>query len=151
MLLDSASVDTMTPTDEQAIRRLADAMLSAEIAGDAAFFAGVLAPDVVIMPSGVPPIVGLGSCLEFIHGVLDDVLREFDRDLGYVIDEIHVHGDFAFDRGTFTQILVPKLGGPTLYEQGQFLRVYARIEGRWKLARVCWSQWVPEGADEGAC
>lgn len=65
---------TDTAQDQAAIRDLAGRMAAAELAGDAAFFKNVLAPDVVIMPSGIPAIEGRDGCLEFDRGTFAQTL-----------------------------------------------------------------------------
>jgi ketosteroid isomerase-like protein len=51
--------------------------------------------------------------------------------------ELHVCGDWAFERGEFEQLLRPRNEGPPIHERGQYLWVYARNgDGIWRLARI---------------
>jgi ketosteroid isomerase-like protein len=128
-------------SDRQALQALAERMVAAELAGDAAFFEHVLAEDVVIMPPGIPAVEGLTPCLAFIRQVLAEIQREFERTITDHPAELTVHGNLALDRGAFEQTLVPKAGGQTIYENWQYLRVFLRDNnGAWKLARVIWNQ-----------
>jgi ketosteroid isomerase-like protein len=98
-------------SDRQALQALAERMVAAELAGDAAFFEHVLAEDVVIMPPGIPAVEGLTPCLAFIRHVLAEIQREFERTITDRPAELTVHGNLALDRGAFEQTLVPKAGG----------------------------------------
>ncbi len=134
-------MESVIQSDERAVRELSERLVSAELEGDADFFGRVLADDVVIMPPGIPAIEGAASCLAFIRHVLAENVREFDRRITTRRSELSVSGDLAFDRGAFSQTLVPKAGGDPSYENGQYLRVFARVsDGAWKLARVIWNQ-----------
>jgi hypothetical protein len=42
---------------------------------------------------------------------MSEFLRQFDLQIRYVSEEIRVHGDLAFDRGTYSQTLTPKGDG----------------------------------------
>jgi ketosteroid isomerase-like protein len=127
--------------DRQAVLQLAERIVAAELAGDAAFFEHVLAEDAVIMPPGIPAIEGSAACLAFIRHVLAENLREFDRRITDRRAELTVSGDVALDRGAFSQRLVPKAGGEPIYEKWQYLRAFVRTSsGAWKLARIIWNQ-----------
>jgi ketosteroid isomerase-like protein len=126
--------------DIDAIRQLAAAMAKAEVSGDAAFLTGALAPDVVIMPPGIPPIEGIDACAAWMRGVLDDVQREFTTELTYSTAEVTVSGDWAFERGTFCQTLTSRASGDVSQEIGTYLRVYFHDgNGSWKVARIIWN------------
>lgn len=126
-------------------------MVAAEMTGDARFFEGILADDVVIMPPGIAAIEGAPACLEFIRHVLQENAREFERRVMTHVDaEVSVSGDVAFDRGSFSQTLTPLAGGDEIHEQGQYLRVYARApDGSWRIARVIWNNLFPPEAEAG--
>ena len=123
-----------------AIRHLAAEMAEAEASGDVAFLKGVLAADVVIMPPGIPPIEGVTACAESIGEVLDDVQREFERQLSYTTTEVRVSGDLAVERGTFCHTFTSRANRAVSQEVGKFLRVYSRGENRmWKASRIIWN------------
>ena len=134
-----------TVEDEETLRALSDRMTAAEVKGDLEFLAGILANDVVIIPPGIPAIEGPELCLQFMSAVIEETNRLFTREIIYTLDDVTARGDIAWDRGTFTQTLVPKEGGDQIIERGQFLRSYARLDdGEWKLTRAIWNR-----ADEG--
>jgi ketosteroid isomerase-like protein len=62
----------------------------------------------------------------------------------YTTAEILVTGDWAFDRGTYSQTLTPKGGGVAQKETGKYLWLYHRApDGSWKQARVIWNSSDP--------
>ena len=95
--------------------------------------------DTVFVPEDSPDLdpllAGLESCAAFVA----DVLASYpQRHVGETIDEVHVSGDLAFDRGSFvTEVFDPELGRQ-VRECGTALRVYRRTPGGWKMARVMW-------------
>src|SRR5207253_679871 len=112
-----------------------DTLLDADNRADPAAFTAALADDVVIMAPGLPLICGLESCAAFIS----DVLAAYpQRHVEETIDEVHVSGDLAFDRGAFvTAVFDPELGRQ-VRESGTAIRVYRRSADGWRMARVMW-------------
>jgi ketosteroid isomerase-like protein len=121
--------------DLAALARLRDALTDADNRADTQAFVAALAEDVVIMAPGLPILAGLESCASFVT----DILASYpQRHVGETIDEVHVSGDLAFDRGTFiTDVFDPELGRQ-VRECGTALRIYRRDASGWKLARVMW-------------
>ena len=67
-------------------------------------------------------------------------LGQFDLQIQYVSEEIRVHGDLGFDRGTYSQTLTPKSGGQGNRESGKYLWIYSRqSDGGWEFSRVMWN------------
>ena len=131
-----------SPDDIAAIRELASGMAKAEMSGDAEFLTRMLAPDIVIMPPGVPALEGIEACARWMRGVLADVQREFTADLTYSTAEITVSGDWAFERGTYCQTLTSRASGDVSEETGTYLRVYFNAgDGPWKVARIIWNMY----------
>ncbi len=123
--------------DVEAIRELQRRTEEAENSGDVEYFnSGVCTDDVVVMPPNMPVVVGPVASVEFMR----EFLRHFDLKIHYVSEETQVHGDFAFDRGSYSHTLTPRAGGAPLPESGKYLWLYARANDEdWKLARVMWS------------
>jgi uncharacterized damage-inducible protein DinB/ketosteroid isomerase-like protein len=123
----------------------------AETTGDLSFFEALLADDAVIMPPGQSALEGKAACMEFIRGVIAEVNGEFDREIELTSAEVEVHGDWALDRGTFSQRLVRKEDGSELREAGKYFWLYRRMAGTWKLGRIVgnydWREEDEEAAD----
>ena len=132
--------------DVDALAELRARMNAAENAGDPSVFEEVLAEDAVILLPNMPPIEGKAACLDFIRAVLDDVKAEFDRQMTVVSAEMQINGDWAFDRGTFSQTLESRAGGATIRESGKYFWLHTRVQdGSWKVARIIGSM------DESEC
>lgn len=128
-------IESGPAADLAALARLRDVLKDADNRADSEAFVTALAEDVVIMAPGLPLLVGLDTCAPFVTNVLASYPQ---RRVGETIAEVHVSGDLAFDRGTFTtEVFDPELGRP-VRECGTALRIYQRDAAGWKLARVMW-------------
>jgi ketosteroid isomerase-like protein len=138
-------IETGPAADLAALARLRDVLVDADNRADSRAFVAVLAEDAIIMAPGLPPLVGLESCAAFVT----DVLAAYpQRHVEETIDEVHVSGDLAFDRGSFvTAVFDPELDRQ-VKECGMALRVYRRSASGWKMARVMWH--AANSADDGA-
>ncbi len=122
--------------DVQAIHSVRERTMRAENTGDADFFDSACTADIVVMPPNLPAVVGRGATVGFMR----EFLSQFDVSIRYVSEETQVHGDIAFDRGTYSQGLTPKAGGATVSEKGKFFWLYSReSDGSWKMSRVIWN------------
>jgi ketosteroid isomerase-like protein len=92
------------------------------------------APDIVAMPPNRPSKIG-DADRQWIR----DFLAAYTVEVQYKSDEIVIAGDWAFDRGTATETMTPKAGGPAATESAKYLWVYQRLNGEWKLARLIWN------------
>ena len=137
-------IETGPAADLAALTRLRDEMTDADNRADASAFAAALAEDVVIMAPGMPLLVGRHACATFVT----EVLAAFpERHVEETLDEVHVSGDLAFDRGSFvTKVFDPELGRQ-VEECGTALRVYRRGADGWKMARVMWHADDPDDPD----
>jgi ketosteroid isomerase-like protein len=126
----------MGERDVGTLNQLRERTMHAENAGDAAFFEGVSAEDVVVMPPGMPAVSGRSATVAFMSAFLG----QFDLRIHYVSEEIRVHGNFGFDRGTYSQTLTPKSGGQGIRESGKYLWIYSRRSDEgWEFSRVIWN------------
>ena len=122
--------------DRQAIAENRERTMHAENVGNAEFFHSACVEDVVVMPPGMPACVGRDAAVEFMRAFLG----QFDLTINYVSEEIRVAGDLAYDRGTYSQTLVPRAGGKAMSEKGNFLWIYGRgSDGTWRMSRVIWN------------
>ena len=126
----------MREKEIEAIHAVREATTQAENTGDANFFGEACTGDVVVMPPGMPAVLGRDATVEFMR----EFFREVDFHIEYVSEEIQLHGDLAFDRGTYSHTLTPKAGGEPMLETGKFLWLYSRDSNEsWKMARVMWN------------
>lgn len=126
----------MGESDVRALNELRERTMEAENAGDASFFEGVLTEDVVIMPPGMPAVSGRAATVAFMSAFLG----QFDLQIQYVSEEIRIHGDLGFDRGTYSQTLTPKGVSQGNRESGKYLWIYSRrSDGAWEFSRVIWN------------
>lgn len=95
-----------------------------------------MAEDVVMMAPNMPPVTGAANAAEAMR----QFFGAFEVQIRYTSTEIVVAGDWAFDRGTYSQTLTPKRGGAAHNETGKYLWLYRRApDGSWKQARVIWN------------
>jgi len=126
----------MVQSDLLAIAAIRDQTMRAENASDADFFDSACTDDVVVMPPGMPVVVGRQAAVGFMRGFFD----AFEVTIAYVSEETRIAGNLAYDRGTYTQSLKPKGGGDELKESGNFLWLYQHAsDGSWKMSRVIWN------------
>ena len=126
--------------DVQAIHEIRERTMRAENTGDADFFNSACTEDVVVMPPNMPAVSGRGAAVGFMR----EFLRQFDLNIEYVSEETQIHGDVAFDRGTYSQTLTPEAGGKPIPENGKFFWLYSRgSDGSWKMSRVMWNASEP--------
>ena len=81
----------MGDSDVRALNQLRERTLQAENAGDARFFEGVSAEDVIVMPPGMPAVSGRAATVAFMSAFLG----QFDLRIQYVSEEVQVHGDLG--------------------------------------------------------
>ena len=123
-------------SDRQAIAENLERTMHAENVGNAEFFQSACVEDVVVMPPGMPAFEGRDAAVGFMRAFLG----QFDLTIDYVSEEIRVDGDLAYDRGTYSQTLVPRAGGKAMSEKGKFLWIYGRVtDGTWRMSRVIWN------------
>jgi ketosteroid isomerase-like protein len=106
----------------------------AERAGDADRMYAHAAPDIIAMPPNRPPKIG-NTNREWIR----EFLAAYNVEVQYRSEETVIAGDWAFDRGTATEAMTPKTGGPATTETAKYLWVYQRRKGEWKQARLIWN------------
>jgi ketosteroid isomerase-like protein len=129
----------MAATDIDALQELREAIVAAECSGDLTLFAESLDDDAVVMPPDAPAREGKAACLSFVRDVLGSLLSQFERELVCESAEIVVAGGYAFDRGSFFQVLREKGSGLVVRERGHYLWLYVRRPAGWKLSRVIWN------------
>lgn len=121
------------------IRTLHEAALVGLRKGDLDSVMAVYADDVISQPPGQPARVGKAA----VRSMWEEVLAGFHVQVHVNILEVHVTGDWAFERGTFEMQLSPKVGGPSINDTGKYLDVLRQAGGEWRYWRVTWNSSQP--------
>ena len=129
-----------TTVDVEAVNALRAQVEIAENAGNADALLALFTDDVVIMPANSPAVVGLAAAREFVPGFF----QAFAVSEQFQSQEVVITGDWAFDRGTFTETLTSKTDSLTVTTVGKYLWLLRRSDdGAWKYARITWSPDAP--------
>lgn len=118
--------------DESAIRTVIETWLSATRDGDVETVLSLMAPDVVFLTAGQPPMVGREA---FERG-----MRQWMADLSIEsasrIEEIVVSGDMAYCRTHLTITMTSRQGKAPMQRSGPTLSILRkRADGKWLLTR----------------
>lgn len=127
---------TGSEADLKAIDGVRGAHVAALNAGDARAWAALFTDDGVQMPPNARANIGRPAIEEWSKGFMSLFQLEFPL----AVDEVHVSGDWAFERGTYAISLQPKSGGPSMQDMGKHITIYQRKSGaEWRMARDIWN------------
>ena len=123
--------------DETAIRKLPiEDWCSAEKSRDLDAKTRLFTEDAVLMVPGGQTIVGQQA----IRAWHEAAWQKNAYECSGTVDEVQVHGDWGFARGTFSGVLTPTGDGTPTKNSGQFINIAQRqADGSWKLARIIWN------------
>ena len=116
--------------DEQAIRQLVDNWMEATKAGDTPAVLDLMADDVVFLVPGAPPF----GKHRFAEAAKSQAASAMTFDGTSQIEEIQVHGDWAFMRTRLT-VTTMQAGEPAATRAGNTLSILVKRHGKWLLAR----------------
>jgi uncharacterized protein (TIGR02246 family) len=116
--------------DEDAIRQLVATWMAATRDGDTRTVLDLMTDDAVFLVPGRPPF-GKAAFAEAAQGQSASAMH-FDGTSQ--VEEIQVHGDWAFMRSHLTVVATPR-DGEAVTRAGHTLTILRRENGRWKLAR----------------
>lgn len=116
--------------DEEAIRQLIAAWLSASKAGDTEKVLSLMADDVVFLVPGRPPMRGKSA---FASGQAG--LSEFSIEATSEVQEIKVFGEWAYCWTALTVVVTPRKGGAAVKRSGNTLSILRKVNGAWLLFR----------------
>ena len=126
-----------TDADTAAVRAQTEVFLTGFNAGDAAALAPMYAEDVIRMQPDGPAGVGRAAIVQS----LTDFFTEFAATQTSTVDEVGVHGDLAFSRGTWNVRQTPKAGGAEQVRNGKWLVLSRRqSDDSWKVWRWIWNE-----------
>jgi len=104
--------------------------------GDLDRFLGFCADDIVAMPPGMPPVVGMADWKNMIAGMFASSDRS---DVVLISKDITVVGDWAIEWHVEAATSSNKETGESKRNYNKGIWVFRRDDGRWKLARYCWN------------
>ncbi len=118
--------------DHQAVRELIERWLAATRAGDVDAVLQLMAPDVVFLVAGQPPMQGRDAFEHSLRAVLSRHVIESTSQ----IDEIDVSGDMAYCRTSLSVTITSKHGQLPLQRTGHTLSILRKSsDGVWRLTR----------------
>ncbi len=125
-----------TETDVETLRALEETVVAAFLAGETEPLAALYPDDVVLLPPNQPALEGEDAVLAWIQGLYDQfAMEEFTSP----VHEVRVDGDLGFSRGTFSWLLTPRAGGPSVADSGKFIVLWRRSPDGWKRSAVIWN------------
>lgn len=122
----------MSAADQQAIAGVITRWLEATHSGDVDAVLSLMAPDVIFLVAGQPPMQGRDAFARSLRAVLAENTIESHS----TVDEIVVAGDMAYCRTQLSVTIVSKHGKLPLQRTGHTLSILRKdAEGKWLLTR----------------
>jgi uncharacterized protein (TIGR02246 family) len=122
----------MMQSDEQAIRNLIETWHAATRDGDVDAVLALMAPDVVFLVAGQPPMQGRDAFERAMRTMLTNHAVESTSE----IDEISVVGDMAYCRTRLSVTMISKHGKTPMQRTGHSLSILRKgADGQWLLTR----------------
>lgn len=121
------------PEDIAAIKQLAEDWRSGWIAGDVEFVLSLYAENPVLMPSGLPAVVGKDN----IRPIYEAVMEEVDFDSQAKVMEVEASGNLGYFWCSYTITATPKAGGDSFEVPGKYLCIVKRqADNNWKITKL---------------
>ena len=119
------------------IRATLDGMKEAYADRDLDRFVGYFTDDIVAMPSGMAPIVGVDAWRELLTGFFAGPALSNHVSKS---EDITVVGDWAIEWHTEAATYTSKESGESnrVYNKGMF--IFRNDDGRWRIARYIWNE-----------
>jgi uncharacterized protein (TIGR02246 family) len=142
----TASAETLTAADRQAVRKVVDEYVAAWLDGDAERVMRTLAPDAVLIPHhGLSPVEGEKAIRAWWWPAKAPATTIEKFEMTPV--EIGGGGTFAFVRGT--QSLQWTTGGKRSSNRGNQLTLLRKeADGRWRITHQMWGDPEKESAED---
>jgi len=122
--------------DVEAIKALFAHNSSVINSGDLEGWIDQFTEDAIFMPPNSAVLKGKEAGREFARPWYEQLNMEFDL----TVDEIEVHGDWAFARWSYSGRYTPKVGGETIQEYGKEIWILKRqSDGLWKCSHIIWN------------
>ena len=129
----------MSTSDDQAVNEIRTTIKGfgeAYATGDLDRFLGFCTDDIVAMPPGMAPIVGMEDWKNLITGMF---ARSDRSDVVLITKDIIVVGDWAIEWHNEATTYTNKETGASERNYNKGMWIFRRDEGRWKIARYCWN------------
>jgi len=131
--------------DTRAVNALADQYAAAMNSSDAAAVAATYADDAIEMPPDQAAIEGKQA----IQASYEAMFKEYAVKFALTPLETQLAGDWAYQRGNYTDTVTPKSGKP-MEQSGKYLVIAKRQpDGSWKDYRATWNSNNPPPAVAG--
>ncbi len=126
--------------DKTAIAMVREKELTAFDLGDVEGLNDIVTEDIVLDTPNRPAIIGKEANRAFSEALF----ARFDYEATYLVDELVIEKNWAFDRGVWIEKRLPKDGGEQSQLSFGILQLYKRqSDGSWKLARLIWNSKGP--------
>jgi uncharacterized protein (TIGR02246 family) len=139
MNVDAQRILSSVPTETEAaeaIRRLTDEAVAALNRGDIEAGVALHASDAHVLAPLRPAEVGSAA----IRASLASLFKQYSVRESRTLEEVQVHGNWAFTRGSYRSVLTPKDGGSAVEESGKYVEVLRQdVTGAWKYFRSIWN------------
>ena len=133
---EGATPGGLSEADEQIIREMLAVLDVAFSEEDLEAVVRHYSPDVVHLPPGEPPVVGLAA----VRARDSAYVTDYDAQLSSIVEEIGGEGNHAFARYRYTESWTPKAGGETTTVNGKGIALLERAaDGSWKLTHWVWN------------
>jgi uncharacterized protein (TIGR02246 family) len=122
--------------DTEAIRKLMEEAVAALNRGDIETSLALQASDAHVLAPLRPAEIGSAA----IRDSLESLFKKYSVRESRTLQEVEVHGRWAFTRGSYRSVLIPKDGQPAIEESGKYLEILKRdAAGAWKYYRSIWN------------
>jgi uncharacterized protein (TIGR02246 family) len=130
--------------DEAAIAKVRTAYQTAAGSQDGAALAKLYTPDGVEMPPNAPAAKGRAA-VEAFHKAFGQ--QWMMHGMTITSGELKVHGDYAYDTGTYKQSLMPMKGGAVADDHGKYVVLLKKDgSGNWLITHAIYNSDVPPPA-----
>lgn len=123
-------------TEKSAIEKLLFSYRDALNASDVNKVLPLYSNDGIFMPSNAPSAIGQ----EQVKAAYEFVFSQIQLNIEFYIDEIVVHGDYAFARTTSKGTTLIHANKQTVAEENRELFVLKKANGQWKIARYMFNK-----------
>jgi uncharacterized protein (TIGR02246 family) len=122
--------------DIEAIRKLTDEAVAALNHGDVGASLALQASDAQVLAPLRPAEIGSAA----IRASLESLFKQYSVCESRTLEELQVHGPWAFTRGSYRSVLTPRNGGQAVEESGKYVEILRKdATGAWKYFRSIWN------------
>jgi uncharacterized protein (TIGR02246 family) len=137
----SAQQQKAAGADDAAIAKVRTAYQTAAGSQDGAALAKLYTPDGVEMPPNAPAAKGRAA-IEAFHKAFGQ--QWMMHGMTITSGELKVHGDYAYDTGTYKQSLMPMKGGAVADDHGKYVVLLKKDgSGNWWISHAIYNSDMP--------